>query len=276
MTDITREEMRSLGTKGIAKRIRSELKTEFPGSKFSVRTEYFSGGSSITVALMKADRKIKMDFDSIPEMVLSRYLSRNHSPYSRDDLRKAQGKDYHQLGESAFYHYQKYDDHWNNGAFLTYQGYTYLKRVCQIVEAYHRVDSDIQTDYYNTNFYFHLQLGKWDKAFMDGEGFKTDTDLAQRVESRDSELKELYEKAATEKAETDRVESLERDSHVEKSRRTVAEIKSIMRATAIIGANGFEVMTQEAKAKKILELDEVKQALKTRGGIDWVKEIFEL
>jgi len=276
MTDIRRSEMRSLGTKGIAKRIRDELKAEFPGSKFSVRMESFSGGSSITVTLMKADRKIRMDFDSIPKASVHRYTHRDYSPYTEDSLRKLQVSDYHQLGESAFYHYQTYEDYWNNGVFITYQGYIYLKRVCQIVEAYHRVDSDIQSDYYNTNFYFHLQLGKYDSPFQDGIGLIVDPDLAQRVESRDSELKTLYEKAATEKAETDRVESLERDSHVERSRRTVAEIKSIMRATAIIGANGFEVMTQEAKAKKILELDEVKQALKTRSGIDWVKEIFEL
>jgi len=273
MTDIRRSEMRSLGTKGIAKRIRGELKTEFPGSKFSVRIELYSGGSSITVALVEADRKMLMDFDSIPEERLHRYL---HDRYTIDELRVAQSRDYHQLGESAFYHYQKYEDHWNNGAFLTFQGYTYLKRVCQIVEAYHRVDSDIQRDIYNTNFFFHLQLGKYDKPFLDGTGYVDDPDLVQRVESRDAELKALYAQAKKDKEAKDHIDNLERNSHVEKSRRTVAEIKSIMSATAIIGANGFEVMTQEAKAKKILELDEVQQALKTKGGIDWVKEIFEI
>lgn len=272
MTDLTRSEMRSLGTKGIAKRIRGELKTEFPGSKFSVRIELYSGGSSITVALVKADRKMLMDFDSIPEVRLHRYL---RDRYTIDELRVAQSRDYHQLGESSFYHYQKYEDYFNNGAFLTYQGYTYLKRVCQIVEAYHRVDSDIQSDYYNTNFYFHLQLGKYDKPFLDGTGYVDDPTLVQRVEARDSELKTLYAKAKKDKEAKDHLDRLERNSHVEKDRRVVAEIKSIMSATAIIGANGFEVMTPEAKAKKILELDEVRQSLKV-SGLDWKKEIFEL
>ena len=262
-----------LTTTEIAKAIRKELKAELGGNKFSVRTEYFSMGSSITVALVEADRKMRMDFDSIPEKRLHSYL---RDRYTMDDLRAAQGRSYHQLGESAFYHYQKYEDHWNNGVFLTYQGYMLLKRVCQIVEAYHRVDSDIQRDYYNTNFFFHLQLGKYDKPFLDGTGYVDDPDLVQRVESRDAELKALYAQAKKDKEAKDHIDNLERNSHVEKSRRTVAEIKSIMSATAIIGANGFEVMTQEAKAKKILELDEVQQALKTKGGIDWVKEIFEI
>jgi len=261
-----------LTTTEIAKAIRKELKAELGGNKFSVRTEYFSMGSSITVALVEADRKMRMDFDSIPEKRLHSYL---RDRYTMDDLRAAQGRSYHQLGESAFYHYQKYEDHWNNGVFLTYQGYMLLKRVCQIVEAYHRVDSDIQRDYYNTNFFFHLQLGKYDKPFLDGEGFAVDPDLIERVEARDAELKAYFEKAKVEKEEADRIASLERNSHVEKDRRAVAEIKSIMSATAIIGANGFEVMTPESKAKKILEIEEVRQSLKVEG-LDWKKVIFEI
>jgi len=272
MTDVTRSEMRSLGTKGIAKRIRGELKTELPGSKFSVRIELYSGGSSITVALVEADRKMLMDFDSIPEERLHRYL---HDRYTIDELRVAQSRDYHQLGESAFYHYQKYEDHWNNGAFLTFQGYTYLKRVCQIVEAYHRVDSDIQRDIYNTNFFFHLQLGKYDKPFLDGTGYVDDPALVQRVEARDAELKALYEKAKRDKEAKDHLDRLDRNSHIEKDRRVVQEIKDIMRSTAIIGANGFEALTPEVKVKKILELNEVRQSLKV-SGLDWKKVIFEI
>ena len=272
---MVRSDLSSLGTKEIAKRVRTQLKTEFKGCKFSVRTEYFSGGSSITVGLMRADRKIKLDFDKIPKDTLNRYLNRNYNPYTMDELRTIQGRKYHQLGENAFYHYQKYDDHWNNGAFLTYQGYMFLKRVCQIVEAYHYVDSDIMTDYYNTNFYFHLQLGRYDRPFMDGDRFVDDPDLMQRVADRDAAIKAATEKANREKAEKDRLDRLEANSHTEKSRRTVNEIKDLMRSTAIIGENGLEVLTPEVRAKKILEIDEVQQALKVKG-IDWSKVIFEI
>ena len=43
-----------LTTTEIAKLIRKQLKKELPICKFSVTTSYFSGGSSITVALMEA------------------------------------------------------------------------------------------------------------------------------------------------------------------------------------------------------------------------------
>ena len=31
---------------------------------------------------------------------------------------------------------------------------------------YHESESDIQQDYYNCNFYYHLDIGKWDKPFV--------------------------------------------------------------------------------------------------------------
>jgi len=272
MTDLTRREKISLGTKEIAKRIRGQLKTEFPGCKFSVRMQSYSGGSSITVSMMKADRKMKLDFDHIDKGKIARALD---SRYTMEELRKLQEKDDHQLN-----HYTlsgEFDSrHWCNGVFLTLQGHNLLRRVVQIQNEYNYDNSDSMTDYYSVNFSFSIELGKWDKPFDDGTGYVNDPALDTRINTRIKEIEVNTAKAKIEKEAKDKLDRLERDSHVEKSRRTVAEIKSIMRATAIIGANGFEVMTQEAKAKKILELDEVKQALKTRSGIDWVKEIFEI
>jgi len=43
-------DLRSLNTTQVAKMLREELKKNFPKQKFSVRTEYFSGGSAIDVA----------------------------------------------------------------------------------------------------------------------------------------------------------------------------------------------------------------------------------
>ena len=41
-------------TTAIAKMVRQQLKKEFPTCKFSVTSKWFSGGSSISVALMTA------------------------------------------------------------------------------------------------------------------------------------------------------------------------------------------------------------------------------
>lgn len=165
---LSRDEKISLGTKEIAKRLRKEFKV-FKGNKFSVRMESFSGGSSITVALMKADRKMVMDFDSIPEDRLTDQYNYN---YTEKDLKTLQGKSYFQLNDHTIR--QEFGLSWCNGVFLTYQGHKLLEKIVAIVDSYHRVESDIQTDYYNTNFFFHLQLGRYDKPFIDGKGFVTE------------------------------------------------------------------------------------------------------
>ena len=82
---------------------------------------------------------------------------------------------------------------------------------------------------------------------------------------------ELVEARAL-KRKADRMEA---DSHTAKSRRTVSQIKTIMSATAIFDGNGFEVQTPETRVRRILELEEVRQAVKVKG-IDWSKEVFQL
>ena len=52
--ELTRSEKRSLGIKEIAKQIRTQLKSEFPECNFSVTKESYSGGCSLTIALMTA------------------------------------------------------------------------------------------------------------------------------------------------------------------------------------------------------------------------------
>lgn len=53
--------------------------------------------------------------------------------------------------------------------FLTPEGHDTIKKVVEIVEKYHLDRSDSQIDYFCTNFYYDLDLGKYDKAFVDGE-----------------------------------------------------------------------------------------------------------
>jgi len=77
MQQLSRSEKIELGTKEIAKRVRQQLKAEFPRCKFSVRIEYYSMGSSITVRLMKSDIRVKKDFDEITDYALLFYKD-NH------------------------------------------------------------------------------------------------------------------------------------------------------------------------------------------------------
>jgi len=259
MTELTQSEKIHLGTKEIAKRIRQQLKEEFPECAFSVTHEHYSGGSSVTVRLMKADRKIKLRFSEISERALCSYYANRYTP---EELRRAQEREYHQLG----HFYQNYNaDLWNNGVFLTYQGYMLLKRVEQIADQYNYNNSDMQTDYYDVNFSFSLDLGRWDKPFIDGVGFKVDPDLETRIDQRLEEA----ELARQEKEREDKLRRIEEDQ-LRRTRKP--SIPS--GATHVIDGSGFRELTNEER-----ETGQPKENLEKKwfnGPVDWKKFTLEL
>ena len=234
MTELSKSEKIDLGTKEIAKRIRGHLKEEFPECKFSVTTDYYAGGSSIDVRLMKADRKIKLRFEEIPEKALCSYYANR---YTQEELRRAQERNYHQLG----HFYGDFNpNNWCNGVFLTYQGWLLLKRVEQLVKFYHYDDSDIMTDYYCVNFSYRLDLGRWDKPFIDGVGFKVDPDLMMRIDERLEEV----EKAHQEEEKQKRLRQIENDQR-RKDNENKPSIPS--GATHVMDGSGFRELAQEER-----------------------------
>jgi len=161
--ELTKQEKYSMDIKDIAKQVKQQLKKEFPSCVFSVTIERYSMGQSLHVSLMKSSFKVIRDFKDISEMVLFKYT--NSGRYTRDQIEKMQLENYHQLNHHLFY--EKFDpDSWNNGVFLTEQGHNLFKRVCQMVNHYNYNDSDIQTDYFDVNFYFHLNIGQWNKPYI--------------------------------------------------------------------------------------------------------------
>ncbi len=133
------------------------------GYIFSVTIENYSGGSSININVMIAPIRMIRNISEVPEI----NDPANTGRYTREQITQIQTQKYHQLNQ-----YQTRDNYkpetWNNGIFLTETGHNDLKKVVEIVEKYHRDDSDSSIDYFNCNFYFHLNLGKWDKEFIDG------------------------------------------------------------------------------------------------------------
>lgn len=169
MEQLTKSEKIHLGTKEIAKRIRDQLKQEFKGCKFSVRTELYSGGSSIHVNLMESDFKVIRDFKDISERAIFQCESRR---YTKEQIEQMQKKRYHQLG---CHFYEDYDpDNWSNGVFLTEQGYNLFQRVQQIMNQYNYDNSDSMTDYFDVNFYGHINIGKWDENYKQIGGTKNE------------------------------------------------------------------------------------------------------
>lgn len=162
---MTDSDKRKLGTTGdLTKRIRTDLKTNFPDCKFSVTKDSYAGGKTITVALMVSDIKIVKDFNDINfDIVHPDILDMN----TMDNIKARHGSDNHDLNRYSFN-----DDYnpryWNNGVFLTKSGHNMLKKVSKIVGTYNYDNSDLMTDYFDVNFYFDLRLGKYDKPFVDG------------------------------------------------------------------------------------------------------------
>ena len=132
----------------IAKTVRETLKKELPECKFSVVVDQYSMGCSLNVALMSAPFEVfGSDRDTAGNIRHSDYAQLNHYTLLRDE---------------GF-------DQWNgqnNGNDLTKAAWDTLKHATRIALFEHWDKSDITTDYFHTNFYYHLNIGKWNKPFQ--------------------------------------------------------------------------------------------------------------
>lgn len=154
---LTDKEKMELGTTEIAKRIREQLKQEYPGCKFSITSNH-----GISIHLMAADFQVMRSMDGISDLALFNVTSRG--TYSKEYIAEAQAKKYHQLNEYTLR--EAFDaEKWNNGVFLTETAHKVLQRVVNIADAYNWDRSDSQTDYYDVNFSLHLSIGRWDKPY---------------------------------------------------------------------------------------------------------------
>lgn len=132
-----------MNIKDISKQVKAQLKKEFPNCKFSVTIERFSMGQSMCVALTAA-----------PFAVFNGAVDANG--YTQE-------KDYAQLN-----HFQLRSeprDYICNGYYLTPEAWATLKRADEIGNGQNWDKSDIQTDYFDVNYYFDIAIGRWNKAF---------------------------------------------------------------------------------------------------------------
>lgn len=129
-----------MDTAEIAKRIRADIKRAqadgaLPASlKVSVRTSRFSMGSSIDVTIQSAPVQIHESAFIAHEVATKGrefYSGNRHTPAAR----------------------------------------ALLEKIEAIGDDYRRTDSDLQSDYYNTNFYLHVKF-EWDLEQADREILK--------------------------------------------------------------------------------------------------------
>ena len=120
----------NLGTKEIAKEIRQSIKNdkELAECKWSVKTEYYSGGSSIHIALTEAP------FEAFTD----EFKRENERRYTQNAFGKGN---------------------------ITPQAIRIMNKVREIASSYIYDDSDIMTDYHCRNFYDWYYIGDYDKPF---------------------------------------------------------------------------------------------------------------
>ena len=168
-----------LTCKDIAKIARQQLKKKFPNCKFSVRIENYSGGSSMHLSLMSAD------FNPFINKVDKKALDLNLKPIvfiNKVDKNKLNGMDERQesmninrlteaieKGSLGINHYsikKSYEDYIANGGLLTAKAKRIMHEAIDLIQSYNYDDSDGMIDYFDTNFYFHPTIGKYDKPFQ--------------------------------------------------------------------------------------------------------------
>ena len=125
----------------IAKQTRETLKKEFPNCKFSVTVEKYSGGRTMTIALMSGDFQAMENSESWKDG----YAQLNHYTLERDTRESSNSC---------------------NGALLTQKAWDVMKRANEIGQAENWDNSDSMTDYFDVNYYLDINIGKWNKRYQ--------------------------------------------------------------------------------------------------------------
>lgn len=131
----------------LTKIIRTKLKELIPNCKFSISKQDYSGGRRISIALMEAPFEV---FD------------KSHNADKNGNIYDPRSYEYAQLNH---YTARKDDDGYNNGYYLTGEARKALQVAVKVSDDFNYCDSDGMIDYFSTNFYLHLSIGKWDKPF---------------------------------------------------------------------------------------------------------------
>lgn len=117
-------------TKEITALIRDGIKQMYPLTKWSVSFSSYSGGSTIRVVLMEA-------------------------PYNifREDA------------DIKFNNYKLNQYYLHEETNLTEQALDMFQKVNDLIRSYHFSDCDGMIDYFDVNFWYDIEIGKWDKPF---------------------------------------------------------------------------------------------------------------
>lgn len=141
----------------ITDKAKTALKAELPkGWKFTVRTRYYSGVCKVDLTLREcpADPLTKQWNGSRFRGPMSDYNGQASQDHARQ--RGHAQLNYFQLRNTEH-------DYNTNGYTLTPEAWAVLAKATEIILRDHWDHSDIQVDYFNTNFYLSVNIGEWNK-----------------------------------------------------------------------------------------------------------------
>lgn len=142
----------SIGIKEIAKVIRQVVKEQYPTVKTSVRISRYSMGQSLSVDLMEAPFEV---FNQ-PDQNKLRPIDMT---WGIEDAMQR----WERLVQSGHMSVNQY--YINDSIYLTDEAKKFFGLVRDICDYFNYDDSDAMTDYFSTNFYYSIGVGKWDKPF---------------------------------------------------------------------------------------------------------------
>jgi curved DNA-binding protein CbpA len=130
-----------LTTKEITALIRKYVKEVFPECKFSVTFSTFSGGSSISVTLVKGPYRLCKTFEELTD----KELYDNTWSYNYQYGHTTTDQDKERFMRTCY----------------TEDIQRIMRDVQEAVNSYRYDDSDGMIDYFCTNFYSHVEVGTW-------------------------------------------------------------------------------------------------------------------
>lgn len=146
----------SLGIKDIAKLIRKELKEKYPKCKFSVRIQRYAQGQSMSIALVESSfnpfAEPSLEVVDNPQKLRGIYTPKELLQHWKNEIENGS----HSINQ--FY----IDDDYK----LNDMGKQLAHDMNNAAKQYNFDDSDSMTDYFHVNFYYNIEIGKWDKKLI--------------------------------------------------------------------------------------------------------------
>lgn len=160
----------SLSTTDIAKKVREYAKYAYPDFKFSISCKYFSGGSECSMILMQSP------YELTTEYLLDKWCRNHTEQYGRTDFYNGEEwihevteeniRKYKEFTKKKVYEDWQFNQYYDFGKDMTERSpidirvLSVIADVMNYLTSFRFDDSDGQIDYYCTNFYMNVSIGR--------------------------------------------------------------------------------------------------------------------